>query len=106
MVDIAKIFKMVIDNEMYDLPNPLNIGQESGISITDIVLKTKELLDYNGEIVYDVTKQDGAPIKVLGSRQFRKYFPEFKFTDYEIGMKNAIKYYINNIQYEDNYTNM
>ena len=97
MPDIARVLKEIIDNEKYDLPNPLNIGQESGISITDIVIKAKELLDYDVNIVYDITKQDGAPIKVLGASQFRKHFPNFEFTDYKFGMNNSIKYYRDNI---------
>jgi len=93
MPDIGRIIKYIIDNEYYDLPNPINIGQEYGISITDIVLKVRELLNYDVEIVYDRTKQDGALIKVLGANLFKKYFPDFKFTDYELGINNAIKYY-------------
>ena len=94
MPDVGRIIKEIIDNERYDLPNPINFGQEHGISITDIVLKVKKILNYDVEIVYDTTKQDGAPIKVLGSKLFNKHFPNFKFTDYEIGINNAIKYYM------------
>jgi GDP-L-fucose synthase len=97
MPDIGRVMKEIIDNERYDLPNPLNIGQESGISITDIVIKTKELLNYDVNLKYDTTKQDGAPIKILGAEQFRNHFPTFKFTDYEFGMNKAINYYVDNL---------
>ena len=93
MKDVAKLFKIIIDNEYFDLPNPINIGQENGISITDIALSVKEILEYNGEIIYDITKQDGAPIKILGSKLFNKYFPDFKFTDPETAIYNTIQYY-------------
>lgn len=93
MPDVARVIKQIIDDELYDLPNPINIGQEKGISVTQIVLKVKEILNYDVEIVYDTTKQDGAPIKVLGAKLFNQYFPDFKFTDYETGIINAIKYY-------------
>jgi hypothetical protein len=45
------------------------------------------------EIVQDTTKQDGAPIKVLGSKLFKMQFPDFKFTGYDVGIKNTIDYY-------------
>ncbi len=97
MPDVGRIINHIIDNEQYNLPNPINLGQEHGISITDIVLMVKEELNYDVDIVYDTTKQDGAPIKILGSKLFNEHFPNFRFTDYKIGIKNAINYYKKNI---------
>ena len=97
MPDIGRLLKEIIDNEQYDLPNPMNIGQEYGISIIDSVLKIKEMLNYDVEIIFDKTKQDGAPIKVLGSKLFNEKFPNFKFTNYDVGISNTIKYYIDKI---------
>ena len=44
---------------------------------------------------HDKTKQDGAPIKILGANKFKKYFPKFIFTNYDTGINNTIKYYKN-----------
>ena len=94
MEDVSKIIKLIIDYEMYDrLPNPINLGQEQGISIMDTVLMIQKILDYKVEIIYDTTKQDGAPIKILGKKLFKKHFPKFTFTNYEEGIKNTIEYY-------------
>jgi GDP-L-fucose synthase len=98
MPDVAKIFKYVVDNEYYSLPNPINLGQEIGISIKDSVLLIKKILNYDVEIIYDTTKPDGDPVKILGSKLFNKHFPNFTFTPYETGIYNAIEYYKN---YED-----
>ena len=97
MPDMGNIFLLIIFNEMYDLPNPINIGQEEGISILDSVKLVKNVLNYDGEITFDTTKQDGAPIKVLGNTKFREHFPKFIFTDYEEGIKQTIEYYSNYI---------
>jgi GDP-L-fucose synthase len=100
MEDVVNIIKLMIDNEMYStLPNPINLGQEEGISIMNTVLMVQKILDYKIEIVCDTTKQDGAPIKILGKKLFQKYFPNFKFTSYEEGIKNTIEYYTNIIPY-------
>jgi GDP-L-fucose synthase len=93
MPDIARLMKKIIDNENYDLPNPLNVGQEVGISIMDSVHTVKDMMGYDVEIKNDKTKQDGAPIKVLGEKLFRTHFPNFKFTSYEEGIINTISYY-------------
>jgi GDP-L-fucose synthase len=93
MPDVGRIFKEIIDNNRYDLPNPINLGQEKGISIRDTVQLVKEMTQYKGDILYDISRQDGAPIKVLGSKLFKEHFPNFKFTDYETGINNTIRYY-------------
>jgi GDP-L-fucose synthase len=98
MEDAALIIKEIIDNEIFDLPNPINIGQEYGVSINDSVNTIKKILNYDVTIKHDLTKQDGAPIKVLGEKLFNKYFPNFKFTSYEEGINNAINYYKENLK--------
>lgn len=95
MPDMARVIKVIIDNEQYDLPNPINIGQENGVSILETVNMAKKALNYDVELVFDTTKQDGAPIKVLGKKLFEKHFPDFKFTDTSEGIKETIKYYKN-----------
>jgi GDP-L-fucose synthase len=94
MLDVANIIKQIIDNKLFDiLPNPINLGQQHGTSIYDTVQTVKQLLGYDVNIVQDTTKQDGAPIKILGAKQFKQYFPDFQFTDYETGIQNTINYY-------------
>ena len=87
--------KHIIVNNITELPNPINIGQEQGISIYDTVLIIKSALEYDVELKFDTTKQDGAPKKVLSSKLFREYFPDFEFTSYGVGIRNTIEYYNN-----------
>lgn len=93
MPDMARIMKDIVDNERYDLPNPINIGQESGVSILESVNMAKTALGYDVELKFDTTKQDGAPIKILGKKLFSEHFPDFKFTDVSEGITNTINYY-------------
>jgi len=78
---------------MYELPSPINIGQSCGVSIMDSAITCKRILNYDVNIINDLTKQDGAPIKILGNNLFKKYFNDFEFTEYEEGIKNTINYY-------------
>lgn len=93
MPDACKIIKQIIDDEMYDLPNPINLGREEGMSIIYSVMTIKDLLNYDVSVVNDYTKQDGAPVKVLGSKLFTKCFNNFIFSKYEDGIKDTISYY-------------
>ena len=98
MGDVARIIKLILDNEKYDIPNIINIGQEHGIYIIESVNLIKSLLNYNVEIIYDTSKQDGAPIKILGNRLFSEFFGDFKFTDVSVGINNTIQYYSNKLK--------
>ena len=93
MPDLSNIIKKIVEEELYDLPNPINIGQENGISINDSVNIIKTLLKMDVEIVHDLSKKDGAPIKVLGKTTFVKFFNDFQFTNIIDGISNTIEYY-------------
>jgi GDP-L-fucose synthase len=93
MPDVAKLIKHIIDKKQYELPNPINLGQKCGVSINESVEHIRKLLDYNIKIIHDITKQDGAPIKILDNVKFKKYFPDFIFTNYSDGILNTINYY-------------
>lgn len=97
MPDVVRVIKKIIDDEMFNLPNPINIGQEYGLSINDIVDMVKNDLNYDVNVIHDLTKQDGAPIKVLGKKLFTKHFNNFIFTDYNKGIKETVKYYLKHI---------
>jgi GDP-L-fucose synthase len=44
---------------------PINIGVSSGISISEMVNIIKNYVAYDGEIIYDDSKPDGAPYKTV-----------------------------------------
>lgn len=93
MEDMAKIIKLVIDKKIFDLPNPINVAQNYGVTILDSAKLIREILDYDVMFVNDTSKKDGDPIKIMDDALFRKYFPDFKFTSYIEGIKNTINYY-------------
>jgi GDP-L-fucose synthase len=93
MPDTAKFFKHIIDENISELPNPINIGQGVGHTINEIVNLIKEKIDPKIEIVNDVNKIDGDPVKILDGSKFIEKFPNFEFTDIETGIENTINYY-------------
>lgn len=93
MEDVAKLIKLIIDKNLQDLPNPINVGQEMGFSIKDSVDIVQSILKTNFKINYDLTKKDGAPKKIMSNKLFKKYFPDFVFTEQNEGIKNTIEYY-------------
>ena len=93
MEDAARLIKEIIENGITDLPNPLNFGKQNGVSIIDSVNTIKSLMNYEVSITHDTSKQDGAPIKILGNTKFNECFKNFVFTDYIKGIEKTIEYY-------------
>ena len=79
--------------EHYDKPEPVNIGAGFEISIRELVGLIVDLTGFKGRIVWDASKPDGQPRRMLDtSRAFR----EFGFraaTDFREGLKKTIEWY-------------
>jgi len=92
--DCAKIFAKVIERiSTYGFAEPLNIAQNFGLSIRELVDIIVKESNFKGEIVWNRNMPDGAPRKVMNDNRFRKIFPDFKFTDLVTGIKETIAYY-------------
>lgn len=92
--DFGRIIVHILTHpKMHGLSEPLNIAQNYGLSVRELVDIINSYFDYSGKIRYDPTKPDGAPKKVMDDRRFRKVFPDFAFTPFEEGIKNTIAYY-------------
>lgn len=93
--DFAKIIlqtmKRYIDGETFS--ESINIGQKYGISITDLVKIIVPIVNYSGQVIYDTSKQDGAPVKIMDNKLFIKKFPDFHFTSFQEGITNTLHYY-------------
>lgn len=80
--------------EKYDKPDPVNLGAGFEIKIKDLVSLIKNLTGFKGEVVWDKTKPDGQPRRML---DVSRATHEFGFTaemPFEKGLKNTIDWYI------------
>jgi len=92
--DFGQIILKVLENpNILGLSEPVNIAQNFGLSVKELVNVIESTFNYTGEIVWDNSKPDGAPKKVMDDRKFRKIFPDFIFTDFNEGIRNTINYY-------------
>jgi GDP-L-fucose synthase len=92
--DFGKIVLQIIENpHRLGLAEPLNIAQNFGLSVKELVELIKANFNYQGTITWNHSKPDGAPKKVMDDKKFRKVFPDFEFTQFSEGIKNTIKYY-------------
>lgn len=51
--------------QTYNEPNLINIGTGQDLSIKELALLIKDVVGYEGELVFDATKPDGTPRKLM-----------------------------------------
>ena len=91
--DIAKLILFEFSKNKLPLLTPVNFAQNKSYSILKITKLVKENLKSKIDLKTDITKVDGAPLKQLGNKKFKKYFGNFKFMTIEKGIGETIAYY-------------
>lgn len=87
---------ILLATERYDKSDPINIGVGFEISIKDLVGLITKLTGYKGKIVWDRSRPDGQPRRMLNtSRAFKEFGFKAK-TSLEEGLKKTIDWYKNN----------
>lgn len=61
--DLADACYFLMEN--YNEPNLINIGVGHDLTIKDLALLIKEVLNYDGELIFDASKPDGTPRKLM-----------------------------------------
>lgn len=75
-------------------PNITNIGTGEEISIYDLAQKIKQIVEYDGSIVFDKSKPDGTPRKVTNINKIKSigWSPKISL---EFGIKDTYMWYLN-----------
>lgn len=70
--DLAKAIDLVLRLPKHHLPNePVNAGTGTEISIRDLAMMIGRVTGYEGDIVFDSSKPDGTPRKIMDSSVLR-----------------------------------
>jgi GDP-L-fucose synthase len=89
---------ILMATEKYDEADPINIGAGMEISIKDLVNKLVGLMDYKGELVWDSSKPNGQPRRMLDTSKAQEKFGFVAHTSFDQGLKATIDWYINNYE--------
>jgi GDP-L-fucose synthase len=61
--DLAKACLFLMEN--FSEPGPINVGSGEDVSIRDLALLVKKVVGFQGELVFDASKPDGTPRKLM-----------------------------------------
>jgi GDP-L-fucose synthase len=73
--------------------DPINIGVGKGISIRHLAELIQRLVGYEGEIVFDTSKPNGAPAKIMNVERMRALLHWEPRTRLEDGVRSTIDWY-------------
>jgi len=87
---------ILLATEKYDKPGPVNIGAGFEISIKDLASLIAELTGFKGKIIWDTTKPNGQPRRMLDTQKAREEFGFIAKTPFCEGLLKTIKWYQGN----------
>jgi GDP-L-fucose synthase len=90
--DFAEIMRRVVEGQEHSL-SPVNIAQNRGYSVVELVDKLRDQVRFQGKIEYNTRFQDGSLKKVMDDHLFRQQYPDFRFTDIDTGVAETVAYY-------------
>jgi len=85
---------IILATEKHNNPEPVNIGAGFEITINELVDQIVRLTGFKGSILWDKTKPDGQPRRILDTTKAKKKFGFEAETQLEDGLKKTIEWYI------------
>ena len=84
---------IVLATEKYNKSEPVNLGAGFEISIRKLVEKIAKIMNYKGKIIWDTTKPDGQPRRMLDTSKAKKEFGFAAKTSFDEGLRKTIEWY-------------
>ena len=93
--DLSNFINFIIDKEVEN--DLINVGSGQEISIKNLALLIRDLMGFKGDVIFDSSKPDGNPRKLLDSSVMSELGWK-DFTDLIDGLKKTIEWYKSNLE--------
>ncbi|OPX22709.1 MAG: GDP-fucose synthetase [Planctomycetales bacterium 4484_123] len=87
---------IVLATQHYDGPEPVNLGAGFEITIRDLAYKIKDIVGYQGRIVWDTSKPDGQPRRCLDVSRAEELFGFRAQMDFNEGLRRTVQWWLEN----------
>jgi len=91
--DLADACVFLMDH--YDKPEHINVGSGEEVSIKELAEMVKEVVGFEGELIFDTDKPDGTPRKLLDTAKLKGLGWQYKVSLRE-GLQKTYDYFVNN----------
>jgi len=91
---------IVLATERYNDSAPVNIGAGAEIRIKELAELIARLTEFSGKIVWDATKPDGQPRRMLDVSKAERAFGFRARVPFEQGLRETIEWYANRSKHE------
>lgn len=78
---------------LYDGEEPVNLGTGMEISIRDLITLICELMDFQGEIVWEADQPNGQPRRCLDVQRAKEWFGFEAQVSFKEGLQKTIAWY-------------
>lgn len=92
--DLADAVCFLMDN--YDSPDIINVGVGEDIRIADLAKLISDIVEFDGEIIFDKSKPDGTPRKLLDISKITSAGWKPKI-DLESGIRSTYRWYLSQL---------
>jgi GDP-L-fucose synthase len=89
---------IVLASESYNKSDPVNLGAGFEISIKDLVEKIRGIVGYTGDIVWDTSKPDGQPRRMVDTTLAKSEFGYSATTNFDAGLASTIQWYQDHVE--------
>ncbi|MGD1804125.1 GDP-L-fucose synthase family protein [Dapis sp. BLCC M126] len=87
---------IVMATQFYNESEPINLGTNHEVKIRDLVELICELMNFQGELVWETDKPNGQPRRCLDTEKAKEKFGFVAEVDFKQGLKNTIDWYREN----------
>jgi len=94
--DVALLTEWVLKD--YDEDEPIILSTSNEVSIIELVDLLVQEFNFKGKVIFDKTKPDGQFRKPSDNTKIKHYLPNFEFTPIEVGIKDTVKWFIENYE--------
>lgn len=84
---------IVMATQRYNESDPVNLGTHYEITIRDLVELICELMEFDGELVWETDKPNGQPRRCLDTERAKEKFGFTAEMEFKQGLKNTIDWY-------------
>ncbi len=84
---------ILLASELYDLPEPVNLGSGVEISIRDLAAKIGKLAGFDGRVRWDRNRPNGQPRRCVDVSRAKRHFGFEAATTLDDGLRRMISWY-------------